>query len=112
MKNALKIVAVVLVVATLAVMLVSCSKMSGTYESALGSNTLVFKMNGKVEIYAGEKEKDEEPIETLFYKIKDDKYYTWSDKEKEDEAEGVSFKKGEDANGSYIEIGVLKYYKK
>lgn len=116
MKNALKIAALVLVVATLAVMLVSCSKMAGTYtQTTLGvtTNTLVFKLNGKVETYAGEIEDKEEPLTVSYYKIKDDKIYTWDgDKVKEDDAVGVSFNKGKDATGSFIEIAGIKYYKK
>ncbi len=116
MKNALRIVALALLVSMLAITLVSCSTISGTYESAevLGVKTIL-EFNGKKLTTTVTNPVTKDVVTEGWYKIEDDKIYTWSNEEDYgdmDKAISADFGKGSDDDGKYITIGALKYYKK
>jgi hypothetical protein len=94
--------------------LFSCSTIGGTYEARVGDTvalTLRFTHGGKIKIYLGSKERGEEPVSVLSYKIEDGKFYSWSEEQEEADAVGVAFQRGRDDTGEYIKIGESIYYR-
>ena len=97
--------------------LVSCGKLSGTYESAvLGTGSKITFSGSKVTITAIVLGQDVASIEGK-YKVKGDEItFDYSDKEENEDLNKIletlngtlSFEKGDD----YIKIGAVKYTKK
>ena len=45
------------------------------------------------------------------FAVEDNKIYFWGENETREDANGTSFNKGSDNEGSYVEIGGIRYYK-
>lgn len=108
MKNIGKALALVLVVAMLALALVSCKTFSGTYKSDAGT-TLTFKSNGTVLIKQDLLIAETKEVEAK-YSVKDGKItITYGDDSKEDASLSGehSFEKGSD----YIKIDGVTFTK-
>ncbi len=116
MKNALKVLALVMVVTTLCLTFASCGKLSGKYatEEVLGSSTTLEFKGSKVTVTFKLLSKELAPVEGK-YSIKDDEItFTFDAQEDEDLktalnafAKPVKFEK----DGDTLKIGGVSYKK-
>ena len=111
----------ILSLALLALLLLPCltgcaTTLRGTYELRAGEGevvlTYVFHLGGTLEVYSGERESGEEPLDEICYEIDGGFFYTWPKDGSREDAKAYFFSRGKDDAGPYLEIDGTRYYKK
>ena len=116
MKKTIKLVSLVLALAILATLMISCAAMTRTYAKGDKENGVWLEMDMakgivKTTTYVTVFGVTSSSSIEQYYKIADGKYYVWDLEETEDNALSFDFNEGKDNDGTYIEIGGMKYYR-
>ena len=111
MKKTIRLLSLSLVAVMMALALTAClGGLSGKYVAKAGIGGLSAETSYE---FSGDSYTHNSifTTETGKYAVEDNKIYFWGADETREDAQGTSFNKGSDNNGSYIEIGGVKYYK-
>ena len=116
MKQTIKLVSLLLAIAMLATLFISCAAMTRTYAKGDKENGIWLELDlakgtVKTTTYVTVFGVTSSTNTEQYYKIADGKYYVWDMDKTEDDALSFSFNEGKDNDGTYIEIGGIKYYR-